>query len=193
MSVGEGLNGHMPARGLRTYYKTLDSLSRIKLLHELQTRGGLTVDELAEATGLHPNTAREHLQRLMAVGFVQSEPLLNGRRGRPTLRYRVAAPEPKTPPAPQLEALGIHMARCGFDAAIEPGGRRMVMRDCPFASLSDDNPEVCQVHRALIADALVRAGGPLRAGELRRLVRDGECTIELDTADENTTSSVEVP
>ena len=51
MSVGEALNGGMPARGLRTYFKTLDSLSRVNLLHALQQRGGLTVDELAEALG----------------------------------------------------------------------------------------------------------------------------------------------
>jgi predicted ArsR family transcriptional regulator len=181
----------MPARGLRTYYKTLDSLSRVNLLHELQTRGGLTIDELAEATGLHPNTAREHLHRLIAIGLVRADPQLRGSRGRPTLRYRVeSASRGADATQHQLEALGEHMGRCGFDATIEPGGHRMTMRDCPFAALSEDNPQVCQVHRALIADALSRVAGPVRAGELRRLVTEHECTLDLTREESATTSSV---
>lgn len=194
MSVGEALNGGMPARGLRTYFKTLDSLSRVNLLHALQQRGGLTVDELAEATGLHRNTAREHLHQLIAVGLVRAEPQLRGSRGRPVLRYRADGQARETDATRrQLDALGEHMGRCGFDATIEPGGRLMTMRDCPFAALSEENPQVCQVHRALIADALNRVAGPVRAGELRRFVTDRECTLELTRDEVPTTSSAELP
>ncbi len=208
MSVGEALNGLMSARGLRVYYKTLDSLSRINLLHALQTRGALTVDELAQATGLHPNTAREHLHRLIAVGLVRSEPILRGVRGRPVLRYRAsgAVPAPQGPasarpasqrPAPhrpqQLAALDEHLGRCGFDAAVDPDAGRLTMRDCPFAALSEGNPQVCEVHRTLIADALRSTPGPVRAGRLRRLVTEHECTLELTRDDTATTSSGDVP
>lgn len=199
MSVGEALNGAMPARGLRTYYKTLDSLSRINLLHALQTRGALTVDELAQATGLHPNTAREHLHRLIAVGLVRAEPILRGVRGRPVLRYRASGATAgrestrEARPAQQLAALDGHLARCGFTAAIDLGMGRLTLRDCPFAALSHGNPQVCEVHRTLIADALAASPGPVSAGRLRRLVTEHECTLELTRAPDSTTSSGEVP
>jgi predicted ArsR family transcriptional regulator len=198
----------MPARGLRTYYKTLDSLSRINLLHALQTRGALTVDELAQAAGLHPNTAREHLHRLIAVGLVRSEPILRGNRGRPVLRYRASgcdaesAPErptghlterPVARATQQLAALGEHLGRCGFAGAIDPGGHELTLRDCPFSALSEGNPQVCEVHRTLIADALRASSGPVRAGRLRRLVTEHECTLELTREQTTTTSSSDLP
>jgi len=198
----------MPARGLRAYYKTLDSLSRINLLHALQTRGALTIDELSEATGLHPNTAREHLQRLVAVGLVRSQPILRGSRGRPMLRYRASGSESRaasgpaptmTPPRPtgrpaqQLASLGEHLGRCGFAAAVDPGVRQLTVRDCPFSALSEDNPQVCEVHRTLIADALRASPGPVRAGRLHRFATEHECTLELTREQEATTSSVDIP
>jgi predicted ArsR family transcriptional regulator len=210
----------MPVRGLRAYYKTLDSLSRINLLHALQTRGALTIDELAEATGLHPNTAREHLQRLVAVGLVRSQPILRGARGRPMLRYRASGSEsaaasgpaptmtptrPTGRPAQQLASLGEHLGRCGFAAAVDPGVQQLTVRDCPFSALSEDNPQVCEVHRTLIADALRASPGPVRAGRLHRFATEHECTLELtreptgqsapEPAPESTgtTSSVNIP
>ena len=210
MSVGEALNGGMPARGLRTYYKTLDSLSRINLLHALQTRGALTIDELARATGLHPNTAREHLHRLIAVGLVQSQPILRGARGRPQLRYRAsgatdavaarpahperrAAAPPAASVARQLAGLDEHLGRCGFEGTVDADAGRLTMRDCPFAALSEGNPQVCEVHRTLIADAVGRAPGPVRVGRLRRLVSEHECTLDLTRDATTTTSSADVP
>ena len=169
---------------LRSYLKTLDSRRRVALLHALQTRGALTVDQLATATGLHPNTTREHLHRLVEVGLVRAEPVLRGRRGRPALRYLPTVPDPRTGPdavprATQLEALNTHMARCGFDATVDPSAGRMTMRDCPFARMSEGDPQVCQVHRALIEATLERVPGPLRAGELQRGDGGRICTLEL--------------
>lgn len=191
----------MPTRGLRTYYKTLDSLSRINLLRALQTRGALTVAELAEATGLHPNTAREHLHRLVAVGLANSEPILRGRRGRPELRYRASTGAASTgarrPHPGQLASLDAHLARCGFDATLEAttdsDAGRLTLRDCPFAALSEGNPQVCEVHRTLIADALRSSPGPVRAGRLRRRVTEHECTLELTREPHATTSRDQVP
>ncbi|MCY7290540.1 MAG: MarR family transcriptional regulator [Cryobacterium sp.] len=74
-------------------YRTLASFSRIQLLHFLQQRGTMTVGDLAEATGLHHNTAREHLQRLIGDGFVTCQPESKDSKGRPRMLYR-ASPGP---------------------------------------------------------------------------------------------------
>ena len=79
----------MPYRP-RSYFKALTSLSRINLLHELQIHGSMTVAELAAATGLHRNTAREHLHRLIDAGFISSEPIPRASKGRPMILYRAA-------------------------------------------------------------------------------------------------------
>lgn len=66
----------------------LASSRRVELLDALQRRGACTVDELAAATGLHENTTREHLQRLIAEGYVRRDPGTPAGRGRPPMRYR---------------------------------------------------------------------------------------------------------
>ncbi|WP_241985752.1 MULTISPECIES: helix-turn-helix domain-containing protein [Cryobacterium] len=71
-------------------YRTLASFSRIQLLFFLQQRGTMTVGDLAEATGLHHNTAREHLQRLIGDGFVTCQPESKDSKGRPRMLYSAA-------------------------------------------------------------------------------------------------------
>ena len=71
-------------------YRTLASLSRINLLYQLQQRGTMTVGDLAEAAGLHHNTTREHLQRLIDDGFVSCEPERRETKGRPRMLYSAA-------------------------------------------------------------------------------------------------------
>ncbi len=68
--------------------RTLGSGSRVDLLHLLQSGGPQTVGDLADRTGLHENTAREHLQRLVLDGFVHREPEVRTTRGRPRIVYR---------------------------------------------------------------------------------------------------------
>lgn len=202
------LNGVMASRHLPDY-RTLASLSRVNLLHELQERGAKTITELAEATGLHHNTAREHLHRLIDAGFVDSEPVPTVTKGRPKLRYRAArgadnparqarlesaerrtmlvrrmlpvadVTEERTPKTRQLDALEDHMDQCGFDAEIDADNTHMVMHDCPFADIAKDNPQVCQVHFALVQDALDVADGPLQAKELHPFAAPKLCTVDL--------------
>ena len=81
-------------------YRTLSQLSRVSLLYTLVRRGPLEIDDLADATGLHPNTAREHLQRLCAAGFVHSTPVHTPTRGRPRMRYAAQA-DPADPNRPE--------------------------------------------------------------------------------------------
>lgn len=72
-----------------TAYRALASESRVGILHVLQERGApVPVDEVAAAVGLHVNTAREHLDRLVASGFVEREPEVRTTRGRPRMLYR---------------------------------------------------------------------------------------------------------
>lgn len=203
------LNGPMASRHPRNY-KTLASLSRINLLHELQQHGSLTVTELAAATGLHHNTAREHLHRLIDAGFVRSESIPRTSKGRPKILYRTATgrDDPthrarlleaearterfrkllptrkigidRSPIDRQLDMLDDHMDQCGFDAAIEIDSKQMTMHDCPFSELARAHPQVCEVHFALVKDALQLADGPLEARELHPFSGPHDCTVDLD-------------
>ena len=70
-------------------YRALASGSRVAILHLLQGADEpLGIADIATAVGLHPNTAREHLDRLIGAGFVVSETEVRLTRGRPRLRYR---------------------------------------------------------------------------------------------------------
>ncbi len=191
-------------------YRTLASLSRINLLHELQQRGSKTITELAEATGLHHNTAREHLHRLIEAGFVDSDPVPSVSKGRPKLRYRAARGSDNpgnrarresaerrtellhrmlpltdvsiesTPKSRQLDSLDDHMDQCGFDAEFDADNSHVTMHDCPFADLAKENPQVCQVHFALVQNALDIDGGPLTATNLRPFSGSKMCTVDLN-------------
>jgi predicted ArsR family transcriptional regulator len=69
-------------------YSAISTASRVEILHLLQTTPHQTVGDLVTATGLHANTVREHLQRLIARGFVATETEKRATRGRPRVLYR---------------------------------------------------------------------------------------------------------
>jgi predicted ArsR family transcriptional regulator len=71
--------------------RTLSAASRVSLLERLQSTGASTVGELANVTGLHENTTREHLARLVAAGYVVREPEHRNLRGRPRMVYRAVS------------------------------------------------------------------------------------------------------
>jgi predicted ArsR family transcriptional regulator len=71
-------------------YSAISSYSRVEILHLVQERSSRTIREIVEATGLHPNTVREHLQRLMDDGYVVSEIEHRTTRGRPRVLYSAA-------------------------------------------------------------------------------------------------------
>lgn len=184
----EVVNERVSASGPRRHYKALSSVSRINLLDALRRQGTLTIAELAAATGLHINTTREHLSMLIASGLVSAHPDHSGSRGRPLLRYRIdVGADSRRDGVPrgrsdQFTALGDHMAHAGFVATIDRTARCMTMYDCPFARLSDTNPQVCQVHLALIQHVLRNAASPLQAGALHRRSGPRECTLELTSS-----------
>jgi DNA-binding transcriptional ArsR family regulator len=62
---------------------------RLRIARCLAERGPATLPQLADAAGVHPNTARAHLAALREAGVVsiESEPIP---RGRPRARYALA-------------------------------------------------------------------------------------------------------
>lgn len=69
----------------------ISTFSRVQLLHALFEAGSVrTLGQLCEATGLHPNTVREHLQRLIEGGYVIQATEHRTTRGRPRTLYTAA-------------------------------------------------------------------------------------------------------
>jgi predicted ArsR family transcriptional regulator len=63
--------------------------SRARVLDLLRAVGGpLGVQEVAEQTGLHPNTARFHLDALVDAGLAVRKPQSRGTPGRPSMAYQ---------------------------------------------------------------------------------------------------------
>ena len=68
--------------------RVMSSASRVDLLHALQDDGPSTTAALAARTGLHENTVREHLERLVEARYVVREREHRTTRGRPRTVYR---------------------------------------------------------------------------------------------------------
>lgn len=64
------------------------------MLHLMQDRADRTIAEICDETGLHANTVREHLQRLIEGGYVIATPEHRTTRGRPRTLYSAATGEP---------------------------------------------------------------------------------------------------
>ena len=64
--------------------------SRGRVLDLLRAAGSLGVQEVADQTGLHPNTARFHLDALVKGGQASREPQARPTPGRPSMACRSA-------------------------------------------------------------------------------------------------------
>jgi predicted ArsR family transcriptional regulator len=73
-----------------TGYSAISSYSRVEIMRLLQERPQRAIPELVEATGLHANTVREHVQRLIDAGYVIAETEHRTTRGRPRVLYSAA-------------------------------------------------------------------------------------------------------
>jgi len=76
-------------------YGPISSYSRVRILHLVQSRPERTIGELCDATGLHANTVREHLQRLIEGGYVIQSTEHRTTRGRPRTLYSAATGAPE--------------------------------------------------------------------------------------------------
>src|SRR5215218_5680272 len=64
---------------------------RLRLLRALAEHGEAALPDLAADAGVHPNTARPHLRDLERAAVVERIAVPSPRRGRPRVRYRIAA------------------------------------------------------------------------------------------------------
>lgn len=74
------------AAGLGQTFKVLANATRLRLLHALVRRPGLSVTELAETLGMKPQAISNQLQRLLDKGIVS-----NARNGT-SIHYRIVDP-----------------------------------------------------------------------------------------------------
>lgn len=89
-------------------HRVLGGISRARLLTELRRLGApMGVRELALSVGLHPNTVREHLDRLVATGLVTRQTSAPAGRGRPGHRYVAAQPRPEEDPSAYRMLAGV--------------------------------------------------------------------------------------
>ncbi len=137
----------------------ISSYSRVKILHLVQTRAERTIGELCEATGLHQNTVREHLQRLIEGGYVIAQAEHRTTRGRPRTLYSAATGTPDAS-SPVL--------RDKVSAAARRGD--LMRRMMPAAASELDEQATHQL------DALVEH---LEESGFEPLVDDAELTVEL--------------
>lgn len=100
----------------------------------------LTVAQITELVGQHPNTVRSHLSLLVETGRVEAVPEERTRPGRPKLLYRaVAASEVADP----YKALAAELAAAASDPGTSPGeaaGRRMARSQREKLHLGSDAP-----------------------------------------------------
>lgn len=90
---GTNNNGFMST--VRPTCGPISTYSRVRILYLLQETSRRPIDELCEETGLHPNTVREHLQRLIEGGYVIAETERRSTRGRPRTLYSAATGAPE--------------------------------------------------------------------------------------------------
>ncbi len=105
-------------------HRALGTESRVSIIGIIRASGGgMTIAEVGERTGLHPSTARAHLDRLVDTGLLVKARASGGQPGRPAWRYRIAENPAAPAPAPYralAAALLDHLSRrTGGDARAE--------------------------------------------------------------------------
>ncbi len=100
------------------------SAARVRVLELLDEAGGpATISTLAERSGYHPNTLREHLHALIEAGLVRSTSGTVRGRGRPPIVYETIAAEGARPQlrayASLASALARHISTTSADPAAE--------------------------------------------------------------------------
>ncbi|MBI1352151.1 MAG: helix-turn-helix domain-containing protein [Actinomycetales bacterium] len=112
----------------------------------------VTVEQIAEQTGLHPNTVRGHLDVLIASGSVVREPAGPAGRGRPKWLYSASG---SSASAVQFlaEALSAQLARADRPSLADQAAKRWADALPTLPKASDPDEAVAEA-----ADALNRLG-----------------------------------
>lgn len=154
-------------------------LTRSRILAILQERGGpLSTHELASDLGLHPNSVREQLDRLVADGLARRVPASPSGRGRPGLRYlAIQQPDEAAPYRDLARALADELDRLPDPGqrAVSAGERwgRATVKPATAALALPGRPSPTGPVESLVA--VLEAGGfapePAAEGEPIRLRR----------------------
>jgi predicted ArsR family transcriptional regulator len=115
-----------------------ESRTRIQLVIETSAEP-MTVQMIVEATGLHANTVRGHLDVLLAGDLVSREPAESPGRGRPKWLYRAVTP--KASPFQFLaQALTVQLARADSAEFADEAAERwsQALPDLPVAKSPDE-------------------------------------------------------
>jgi len=147
----------------------------------------LTVDQIAELTGLHPNTIRGHLDVLLAGESISREPMDAHGRGRPRWLYRAAVP--MTSPYQFLaEALTMQLTQARDPEMAENAAERWAhaLPDLPAAETPDEAVhEATAALRRLGFNATVSAVGDaisVTACPYADLVNDNPVICDIHTS-----------
>ena len=79
----------------------------------------------------------------------------------------------------------------GFDAVRNPVGDQVTLRACPYASMVEEQPVICDIHAALLTEALARTGQPVKLERLDVWPRPGLCVAHLNRPDADPAWSVD--
>jgi predicted ArsR family transcriptional regulator len=119
--------------------------SRARVLEVLRAAGGPTgVQDIADQTGLHPNTARFHLDALVEAGLATRKPQPRETPGRPSMTYQAATGDGSAGPrryrllAEMLTSLIAGVVPEPEEAAAEAGrewGRYLTEQPPPYQRL----------------------------------------------------------
>jgi predicted ArsR family transcriptional regulator len=143
-------------------YSAISSFSRVEILHLIQVGPRRTVAEISEATALHPNTVREHLERLLEAGHIVRETEHRTTRGRPRVLYSAATGEAEA---------SSPVARRKARAAAERGD--IMRRVMPWTGASVGQLGTESTHQLdAIVDHLIESG-------FDPLIDERELTIDL--------------
>lgn len=114
--------------------------SRARIQQVVETSSvPMTVEMIAEATGLHANTVRGHLDVLLAGDVISREPAESPGRGRPRWLYRAVSPK-ASPYQFLAQALTVQLARADSTEFAEGAAERWsrALPDLPVAFSPDE-------------------------------------------------------
>jgi len=180
--------------------------SRAHVLDLLRAAGSpVGVRDIAGQAGLHPNTARFHLDALVDAGLAARAPKERTTPGRPSMAYRavaggetmgrrryrllaemltslIAGMLPK--PGEAVEKLTATLAEIGFaPEAVTDGTRyQLRLRQCPFREVAENHQDVvCRLHLGLMQGALAQMRAPVTADRLQPFAEPSLCIAYLAT------------
>ncbi|MEJ1088207.1 helix-turn-helix domain-containing protein [Microbacterium sp. Mu-80] len=153
------------------------SSTRERILREVESRDSATTAEIVEATGLHENTVREHLERLREDGRLRRIRSQAQGRGRPGWRWEAPPADAVNPYAGLALALADALAQTSADpvaAARASGSQWGTEIAAQYAEADDARELVLATMREqgfepdASADAIVLHRCPLLAAAARR-------------------------